>query len=268
MGLFGFGKKDKPKKECALCGGKVGFFGYKLAGGQILCSDCRSQCTPGSNLDFNSMTPEDVKENIAIASANLEKGASEFNSTREFYTGSNHDRPVLFADEDHGWFMNAAKDDGWVYNLDDITYYNMRISTSDLDDEEKGGFLDWLFAPDFYSAYPELPQCPYNKKIIGAYLTLRLLENELGIDEVEIDVFPGLFTDEEDVRAAYRCCHEFYEFMDEYHRNARQDTRSTAAPVPSESENLDAIKKLHDLLEAGILTQEEFDAKKRQLLGL
>ena len=32
--------------------------------------------------------------------------------------------------------------------------------------------------------------------------------------------------------------------------------------------DMDALKKMHDLLEAGIITQAEFDAKKKQLLGI
>ena len=36
----------------------------------------------------------------------------------------------------------------------------------------------------------------------------------------------------------------------------------------SQSDNMDALKKMHELLEAGIITQAEFDAKKKQLLGL
>ncbi|MBQ4158616.1 MAG: SHOCT domain-containing protein [Clostridia bacterium] len=32
--------------------------------------------------------------------------------------------------------------------------------------------------------------------------------------------------------------------------------------------NADELKEYKDLLDAGILTQEEFDAKKKQLLGL
>lgn len=31
---------------------------------------------------------------------------------------------------------------------------------------------------------------------------------------------------------------------------------------------LEELKKLHELLQIGIITQEEFDAKKKQLLGL
>ena len=46
--------------------------------------------------------------------------------------------------------------------------------------------------------------------------------------------------------------------------------KSKVEPVKQEApaSNLDEIKKLKDLLDAGILTQEEFDAKKKQLLGL
>lgn len=273
MGLFGaFGGK---KKICALCGGKVGLLGYKLAEGQFLCSDCRSGCTPGTNLDFKSMTPDDVRANIAVASENQRKGQEEFKATRQFFTGAGHDKPVIFVDENHGWFMNAAKEDGWVYNIDDISYYNMRLSTTPLEEEDKKGFLDWLFAPDFYSAYPELPQCPFNEKIIGAYLTIRLLDNELGVTDFEVDVFPGFFTTESDVRGSYECCHDFYQFMQEWrmHRNAAQNTSpaapAEAAPAASGSEDItETLTKLHGLLQAGILTQEEFDSKKKQLLGL
>ena len=52
-------------------------------------------------------------------------------------------------------------------------------------------------------------------------------------------------------------------------------TTPTAAPAPapaaapaSVSEAADDLMKLKELLDAGILTQEEFDAKKKQLLGL
>lgn len=40
------------------------------------------------------------------------------------------------------------------------------------------------------------------------------------------------------------------------------------ANSPSLEEQIDAVKKLKELLDAGILTQEEFDTKKRQVMGL
>jgi len=36
----------------------------------------------------------------------------------------------------------------------------------------------------------------------------------------------------------------------------------------SVKDNLEDLKKLKELLDSGIITQEEFDVKKKQLLGL
>ena len=38
--------------------------------------------------------------------------------------------------------------------------------------------------------------------------------------------------------------------------------------APSREESLDDLKRYKELLDTGVLTQEEFDAKKREILGL
>ncbi|MER1999063.1 MAG: SHOCT domain-containing protein, partial [Lysinibacillus sp.] len=44
---------------------------------------------------------------------------------------------------------------------------------------------------------------------------------------------------------------------------------ATAPSSPPQTEDVaDQLMKLHSLVESGILTQEEFDAKKKQLLGV
>lgn len=48
----------------------------------------------------------------------------------------------------------------------------------------------------------------------------------------------------------------------------RQPAPTAAVPSMSVGEQLDAVKKLKELLDAGILTQDEFDSKKKQILGL
>lgn len=53
--------------------------------------------------------------------------------------------------------------------------------------------------------------------------------------------------------------------------NERQDsTANISIPnvIVNPSNSMDDIKKLKDLLDSGIITQEEFEAKKKQLLGL
>ena len=51
--------------------------------------------------------------------------------------------------------------------------------------------------------------------------------------------------------------------------NQRQrNTQVDGAPSSTNSNSLDDLVKLKSLLDSGIITQEEFDAKKKQLLGL
>ncbi len=49
---------------------------------------------------------------------------------------------------------------------------------------------------------------------------------------------------------------------------SESSTVASSVPSMSVSEQLDAVKKLKELLDAGILTQDEFDSKKKQILGL
>lgn len=48
--------------------------------------------------------------------------------------------------------------------------------------------------------------------------------------------------------------------------NKKVDTTQSVAP--QNNSNADELKKFKDLLDSGVITQEEFDAKKKQLLGL
>ena len=48
----------------------------------------------------------------------------------------------------------------------------------------------------------------------------------------------------------------------------RQEKSCATTTIHQETSNADELKKFKDLLDSGVITQEEFDAKKKQLLGL
>ena len=48
----------------------------------------------------------------------------------------------------------------------------------------------------------------------------------------------------------------------------KKNAEPTTPPVTSSTSNADELKKYKELLDSGVITQEEFDAKKKQLLGL
>ena len=50
--------------------------------------------------------------------------------------------------------------------------------------------------------------------------------------------------------------------------NERQDKTKTVTEAPTKNSTADELIKYKNLLDSGIITQEEFDAKKKQLLGL
>ena len=210
MGLF-------DKKTCAVCGGQsgviVGLFGADLAGGAYLCPGCRNKCTPG-NLNFRNMTLDDVKANMAIAETNKKKGSTEFRSTRKIQTGAFRDKPFLDIDENHGWFMNTADNDGWVYSLDDIYFYGPEFETAKLE-------LGQSFHLDTYN-YPELSKCPEGIRITAAKLKILMVENELGVSQLSIDLLSGSSADENAVRGACAAIHDFAEAVKAYKTNRKK----------------------------------------------
>lgn len=62
-------------------------------------------------------------------------------------------------------------------------------------------------------------------------------------------------------------CHstDVIELTEEEFRQARLAANSPVSQAPSSA---DELKKYKDLLDSGVISQEEFDAKKKQLLGL
>lgn len=48
----------------------------------------------------------------------------------------------------------------------------------------------------------------------------------------------------------------------------KEKTHNTGTTIVQSSDEADQLKKYKDLLDSGVITQEEFDAKKKQLLGL
>lgn len=61
---------------------------------------------------------------------------------------------------------------------------------------------------------------------------------------------------------------EIYGTISDLIVNRQNKDSKPEAVIKHETSNADEIKKFKDLLDSGVITQEEFDAKKKQLLGL
>ena len=56
--------------------------------------------------------------------------------------------------------------------------------------------------------------------------------------------------------------------INERQQNTETTQKTVVVPTAAPTSTADELKKFKDLLDAGIITQEEFDEKKKQLLGL
>jgi hypothetical protein len=76
---------------------------------------------------------------------------------------------------------------------------------------------------------------------------------------------------EEDLRAAMADLEIQPEPLDDEDRQIMTQTESRpapAAPASSQTDYIEELKKLAELRDAGIVSDEEFETKKKQLLGL
>jgi hypothetical protein len=271
MGLF-------EKKECALCGGKAGLITrYKIADGDFICGDCRRRMSPNTD-GFKYMTVEDVEEQIRRKEENDERFQNEFVISRQFDFDSRH--PMMVVDDEHGEFAMLKDANPDIFSFDMVTSYNVDLTTSVLSEEEKKqaqgsgltGILNFLLSDDFRSRYPDMPRCPTGCKVTDMHFEINFGDNPFNADQIRIDVLPGWSTSEIEVDKAFHCANEMYQCFKEYKSGLRKPAAASAASAdtaaPSGTDAIEQVKKLKELLDIGALTQEEFDTKKKELLGL
>ena len=267
MGLF-------EKRVCSVCGMDAGrVFHCKLAGDAVICKSCRERCTPGlTEKQMKHMNVAQIRENMQIAADNRSLYVSRFEVTKKFMTGVKRNKPMLYADESHGWFIDARSKEPYVYRLTDITDCFLDLKTSSIINEEKKreqGYLEWLHNPDFYTDFPEQPRCPEGRKISSMTFIIELADNELDVSRLSFDVNPGIFADMRDIRSAYELSHELYQFLQYYKRTGDRNRQMEIPEHTSASEGMTdkagQLKKLKEVYEMGLLTDEEYAEKKKQL---
>lgn len=79
-----------------------------------------------------------------------------------------------------------------------------------------------------------------------------------------IDCFDiGLFTmEEDDMQSAYGTVIQIIEFLQKVKDGAQASASGTESDIAAQ------LRKYKQLLDEGVITQQEFEAKKKQVLGL
>ncbi len=115
--------------------------------------------------------------------------------------------------------------------------------------------------------------CVTNKRVYGAAMFGKQVDLPFdSISAVGISMFNGISIGTSSGRIVFKGIgnrNDIYQKISELliDRQTKATTVSQQAPSPEKDET-DQLKKFKELLDSGIITQEEFDAKKKQLLGL
>ena len=111
-----------------------------------------------------------------------------------------------------------------------------------------------------------------NKRVYGATKFGKRVDLPLdSVSAVSMSSFKGIAIGTSSGRIVFKGIgnrDEIYEAVNKL--IIERQEKASAAPSKQETPlgGLDELKKVKELLDAGIITQEEFDAKKKQLLGL
>lgn len=254
MGLF-------DKKMCCICGSKAGMLTRQKIKDDYICGDCRGKCSPQMTWrQFEAMSPADVKAHMEYVVHNEENYKNFFNETYTINSGILGRTPVVSVDENNGWWVPAGTAKPDILTFDQVITTRLELDTRRLTDEERQKPNRARMPMPPYG----MPGCASDEEITSMKMIVQV--NHPWISEVTLTVMNALMVTEGDIRAGYECARQI---MDYFNRKAATvRTAQAAQPKNSGSDPAEMIRKFKELLDMGAITQEEFDAKKKQLLNL
>lgn len=249
MGLFG--KKD----VCSICGQPAGITKWKLNDG-VVCGKCNAKCTHGLSHPLKRTVPE-IRENIDFASKNEQAFAD--------FTPTDNVGDLLAIDRNSQRFY--AKDmfvDGkktpvvfYFYQLKDysITEDGKTIQKSGAGTAIAGGLLFGGVG----AIAGGLAGRKTKEKISKMTITLHI--ESKWVDKIEI---PIVTSEIKKGGLTYNLSKQIFENCTRLLEDILSE--NNGRPIPASG--ADEILKYKELLDAGIISGEEFNAKKKQILGL
>lgn len=259
MGLF-----SKDEKKCCVCGKKVGMMHYKIKDKQLLCNDCFKAAKFPELTSLASLDSVDVVKQIRRMEEN-EKALKSFTPTKQVGT-------ILYINEkDHTWYVNIGpeKKRNVIHKFEDIVNYELiedgeTTVSGGLGAAAAGGILFGMTGAVIGGTTAKKRQ-----KAVCTELKIKITLNDINEPVVYIPLVTGeIKRDGTIFKMLMNNAQECLSLLEIMCNMA--NPQESAVPVqPAQPVSAaDEIMKFKGLLDAGVITQEEFDAKKKQLLGL
>lgn len=265
MGLFS--NKDKP---CPICGGATPRLLATKIEGRPICGKCNDKIMADEDL-VSSWTLGELQEHLRAREENL-KMVENFTPTRTVeyeHTAVIDDRRRLF------YIKQWTVDNPPVFRFDDIAGFTIKLGYQVVESWSRG-MARTPFQPaqlGIIGSLAALAEAFDDNKSDSRYenLEVTLNVNAPYISEYELcDLSVGGkgqagFTEDlsREMAKVNTICNLIVSMAEE----SGHGTPSSAAGV-SADHTVDSIVKYKKLLDAGVITEAEFDAKKKQLLGI
>lgn len=266
MGLFS-------KENCIVCGGEaVSFSRTKMNNGTYICSKCtlKTKLSNSWNVDkLKASTVEQIKERIAYASkAEIEnkERISKFKPTQK-------EGGYIWFDDNNKWFVlpkgtfSSKINECFVFKYDEILDFEVledgnTITKGGLGKAIVGGAVFGLAgviaggtAKKSKQVCTKLEIKITTKNIDNPVVYLNMIDTELKKDSL---LYKTVSRSVQNILSKFQI---IVAQLEEEKEIEKANTNNFISPA-------DEIKKFKELLDIGAITQEEFDAKKTQLLEL
>lgn len=266
MGLFS--NKDKP---CPVCGKPTPRLLATKIQGQPICGDCAVQILADFDVQ-KSWTLDDLREHLRYRAENRDR-IEGFQPIRTVDCG----RSMLIDDANRCFYLKKwSESNPPVISFDSITGFELSMGWNVVERWSKG-----------------MPRAPYQAPQLGVLGTLSALSSAFDRNEdkqqrskseslkimLQLDdsylkkyeLMDELVFGNDELEFARKLSVELVRvnaICDVVAAMAGGASVSQASAAPSAERTADDIVKFKSLLDAGVITQAEFDAKKKQLLGI
>ncbi|PKG28773.1 SHOCT domain-containing protein [Cytobacillus horneckiae] len=254
---------NKKNKVCPICDNKLGFFKHEFSGGVRICDKCFNS----SGITVNELL-ERGQTNIPIDE--LEERVNAYrevvDKTEKFVITKQIGNFVAFDENQQKWaLLSSFKGEiKQTYNYSDVINFEL---LEDGNSVASGGLGRALVGGVLFGGVGAIVGGVTGKKTskgICSSLKLKVTVNDMAnpvvyINFIETKLKTDGFAYRTFAESAQECLSTFQLICDRF---------SEEKTVKPSSDTADEIMKFKNLLDAGAITEEEYNIKKKELLGI
>lgn len=246
MGLF-----SKPKELCCVCGVETG--AKRIKDGMV-CKSCCSNCMPFMK-PSSSNTKYEVQKAIGYRQTNVQR--------MELYNATKKVRKYFEIDQTHSLWKVPQSFPGVIFDSDELVTYELLQNGTSI---TKGGVGRAIAGGVLFGGVGAIVGGVTGRKTKSEVTELRIkiVTNNIFIQYMYIDLLGGISVKADSLtyKGAMNTAQQILSLLAIVSDSAKNQ------PIPPSDQTIEDLKQFKALRDDGIITQEEFEQKKKQLLNL